>query len=109
MLCLQHQLRHSTVNYTTASLPCNINYITLLRTTLLQVYHATSCYMNTSGYYIVLWCTEPKLPSSILRGDVYQATTAIETIEHYGTYLFLLMEAVDGFLYSLSRWYNLPM
>ena len=35
------------------------------------------------------WCVTPG--GNTDRGDVYQATAAIETIEHYGTYLFLLM------------------
>jgi hypothetical protein len=45
-------------------------------------------YTDISGGYIILWSIEPKLPSSIFRGDVNKATASIETIEHYGTYLF---------------------
>jgi len=37
--------------------------------------------MDVSEGYIELQCTEPKLPSPIFRGDVYQTTAAIETIE----------------------------
>lgn len=70
---------------------CNINYITLLRATLLQVYRATVRYTAISGGYIALQCMKPKLPSPIFRGDNDQPTAAIETIKHYGTYLFLLM------------------
>jgi hypothetical protein len=45
-------------------------------------------YTDISGGYIILQSIEPKLPSSIFRGDVNKATAAIETIKHYGTYLF---------------------
>ena len=71
---------------------CNINYIILLRTTLLQVYWATVRYTAISGGFIALQCMKPKLPSPIFRGDNNQTTAAIETIEHYGTYLFFLMK-----------------
>jgi hypothetical protein len=50
---------------------CNINYITLLQTTLLQVYQATVSYTAISAGYIVLQCMKPKLPSPIFRGDGY--------------------------------------
>jgi hypothetical protein len=50
--------------------------------------HITMSYTDISGGYIVLQCTEPKLLSPIFRGDVYQTTATIETIEHCRTYLF---------------------
>ena len=48
-------------------------------------------YTAISGGYIVLQYMKPKLPSTIFRGNNYRTTAAMETIEHYGTYLFLLM------------------
>jgi hypothetical protein len=81
---------------------CNINYIILLRTTLLQVYRATVCYTAISGGYIALQCMKPKLPSPIFRRDNNQTTAATETIKHYGTYLFLLMQMSLGAGYP---WY----
>ena len=47
---------------------------------------------------IALQCMKPKLPSPIFRGDNNQTTAAIETIEHYGTYLFLLMFVVSDYI-----------
>jgi len=82
----------------------NINYVTLLWTTWLQVYHATMSYTDISGGYIVLRSIEPKLSSSIFRGDVYKATAAIETIKHYGTYLFF----ADGYSASSANPKHFP-
>ena len=70
---------------------CNIDYITLLQATVLQGYQATVSYTAISGGYIVLQYIKPKLPSTIFKGDNYRTTAAMETIKHYGTYLFLLM------------------
>ena len=78
-------------------------YITLLRTTLLQFYQANVSYTAISGGYIVLQCMKPKLPSPIFRGDNYQTTAAIETIEHYGTYLLLLMHEVMWQVRGMQR------
>jgi len=59
-------------------------------------------YTDISGGYIVLQCIEPKLPSSIFRGDVYKATAAIETIEHYETYLFFADESAKAIWVDLN-------
>ena len=61
---------------------CDINYIILLQTTLLQVYQATVRYTAISGGYIALQCMKPKLPSPIFRGDNNQTTAAILVFSH---------------------------
>ena len=73
ILCLQHQLHNTTTDNTTTK------STKLLRATVIR------------GGCIGLQCMKPKLLSPIFRGDNYWTTAAMETTEHYGTYLFLLM------------------